>query len=123
LGACKNRTYKKSVIDGCRDEGFHKKLWTEPTEGLVPPWVLTKAECIKADARMKTIIGPPGVMRIRDVMKAGRGDITHDTLEWAFVYARWCWAGLGTRVYIENVLEIFDVLNMLTASTMRIETV
>jgi hypothetical protein len=72
---------------------------------------------------MKAIIGPAGVMRICDVMKAGKGDNTHDTLHWAFVYARWCWAGIGTRLYVDNILDIFDTLNILTASTMKIETV
>jgi hypothetical protein len=123
LGKHSNRTYKTKVIVACEDEQFHKKLWTPPTDAHVPPWVFTKTECIKADQRMNSIIGPAGVMRIRNVMKAGKGDNTHDTLEWAFVYARWCWAGLGDRLYVENILEIFDVLNILTASTMKIETV
>lgn len=78
---------------------------------------------MKADNRMKSIIGPPGVTRIKNLMKGGRADNTHDTLEWAFVYARWCWTGLGNRVYVENILNIFDLLNVLTASTMKIETV
>ena len=56
-------------------------------------------------------------------MEAGKGDNTHDTLEWAFTYARWCWRGLGTRIYMDNILDIFDLLNILTASTMKIETV
>jgi hypothetical protein len=118
-----NRTYKETVIASCKEDGFHKKLWTPPYDQYVPDWVFSKLECIKANKRMKSIIGPPGVMRISDVMKAGKGENTHDTLEWAFVFARWCWAGLGVRVYIENILEIFDVLCMLTASTIKIETV
>ena len=105
------------------ESNFHKKLWTPPTNTEVPPWVFTKAECVKADRRMKNIIGPPGVLRIQNVMKAGKADNTHDTLEWAFTYSRWCWAGLGTRIYVDNILEIFNILNILTASTMKIETV
>jgi hypothetical protein len=123
LGANNNRTYKESVINSCKGDNFHKKLWTPPTDRYVPDWVFTKDECIRSNKRLKSIIGPPGAMRIRDVMKAGKGENTHDTLEWAFVYARWCWFGLGTRVYIDNILEIFDVLCMLTASTMKIEQV
>jgi hypothetical protein len=110
-------------VNDCMDNNFHKKLWTSPTDTEVPPWVFTKAECVQADNRMKDIIGPPGASRIRNVMKAGKGDNTHDTLEWAFTYARWCWAGLGSRIYVDNILEIFDILNILTASTMKIDTV
>lgn len=110
-------------MDCCKAEGTHKKLYTAPTNNEVPPWVFTKAECITADRRMKSIIGPPGTRRISYVMKAGRADNTHDTLEWVFVFARWCWSGLGTRVYVDNALAIFDILNILTASTMKIETV
>ena len=123
LGKNKNRTYKESVVNCCQDREFHKKMWTAPTETDVPPWVLTKEECIESDRRMKSIIGPPGTCRIADVMKKGKAENTHDTLEWAFVYARWCWVGKGTRVYIDNILEIFDVLCILTASTLNIETV
>ena len=118
-----NRTYKQATIDSCEAESIHKRLWTAPTSGEVPPWVFDKADCIKADRRMKSIIGPPGIRRIAHVMKAGKGENTHDTLEWAFTFARWCWSGLGNRVYVENALDIFDVLNILTASTMKIETV
>ena len=74
------------------ESNFHKKLWTPPTNTDVPPWVFTKAECVKADRRMKNIIGPPGVLRIQNAMKACKADNTHDTLEWAFAYSRWCWA-------------------------------
>jgi hypothetical protein len=98
-------------------------MWTPPHAQYVPAWVFSKEECIKADKRLKCIIGPPGTMRIRDVMKSGKGGNTHDTLEWAFVFARWCWAGLGTRIYVDNMLEIFDLLCILTASTLKIETV
>lgn len=123
LGKTTNRTYKASVCSSCEEKDYHKKLYTPPFDGFLPPWVFTKANCIEADNRMHSIIGPPGSTRIRNVMKAGKGDNTHDTLEWAFTYARWCWQGLGTRVYVDNILEIFDVLNILTASTMNIETV
>jgi hypothetical protein len=123
LGKNNNRTYKESVINCCKVDGFHKKLWTPPYDEYVPDWVLEKDDCILANKRMKCIIGPPGTMRITDVMKAGKGDNTHDTLEWAFVYARWCLRGLGTRVYIDTILEIFDVLCILTASTLKISTV
>ena len=123
LGKTSNRTYKESVCNSCEDYNFHKKLYTAPTNAFVPPWVLTKAECIEADRRMHFIIGPPRTTRIKHVMKAGKGDNTHDTLEWAFTYARWCWRGLGTRIYMDNNLDIFDLLNILTASTMKIETV
>ena len=68
-------------------------------------------------------LGPAGTMRIRDVMKAGKADNTHDTLEWAFVFARWCWMDLGDRLYVENILDVFNLLNILTASTMKIQTV
>jgi len=57
LGKNTNRTYKDSVVSACEEEGFHKKLWTPPTSGDVPPWVFSKAECIRADKRMKCIIG------------------------------------------------------------------
>ena len=126
MGKCTNRTYKQSVISGCEEDEFHRKLWTPPTDDEVPDWVFTKQECILADKRMKCIIGPAGAMRIRNVMKAGKGENTHDTLEWAFTYARWCWFGLavGTpRVFFENILDIFDTLCIMTASTMKIETV
>lgn len=123
MGKNTNRTYKDSVIESCKKDGFHKQLWTPPSDRLVPPWVFTKQECKQADKRMTSIIGPPGTMRIRNVMKSGRGDNTHDTQEWAYVYARWCWHNIGGRVYVENVLGIFDVLNILTASTLKIETV
>jgi hypothetical protein len=72
---------------------------------------------------MSFIIGPTGVRRIRKVMKRGHADNTHDTLEWAFVFARWCWRGKGTRVYVDNILDLFDVLSIMTASTFKIETV
>jgi hypothetical protein len=122
-------------------------MWTPPHDAVVPPWVFSKEECIRGDRRMKSIIGnvvylceypffcltacirsydvlgPAGTMRIQKVMKKGKGENTHDTLEWAFVYARWCWVGLGDRMYVENILEIFNLLNILTASTMKIETV
>ena len=118
-----NRTYKDVNISACEADGFHKKLWTEPTKNDVPPWVFTKAECIASDKRMKTIIGPPGTSRIKNVMKSGKGQNTHDTLEWAFVYARWCWAGKGERIYVENLLDIFEILCIMTASTMKRQTV
>ena len=123
LGKTVNRTYKETTIKDCQTEGIHKRLYLPPTSLEVPPWVFDKAECIRADKRMKCLIGPPGTTRIRQVMKAGRAENTHDTLEWAFTFARWCWAGLGSSVYVENALEIFDVLNILTASTMKIEKV
>ena len=123
LGKNNNRTYKDSVIEACKEDGFHKKLYTAPTESFAPGWVFAKADCITSNKRMNTIIGPPGTMRIKDVMKAGKGDNTHDTLEWAFTYARWCWRGLGDRIYVENILEIFDVLCIMTASTLKIDTV
>ena len=123
LGKTINRTYKQATIESCESEGIHKRLWTPPTSSEVPPWVFDKAECIRADRRMKCIIGPPGTRRIGQVMKAGSAENTHDTLEWAFTFARWCWSGLGNRVYVDNVLDIFDVLNILTASTLKIETV
>ena len=125
LGKSVNRTYKDSVVNACQQEGIHPKLWTAPTDEDVPPWVFTKRECMDADKRMKCIIGPAGAMRIKNVMKAGKGENTHDTLEWAFTYARWCWCGLAEtgRVYIENILNIFDTLCIMTASTLKIETV
>jgi hypothetical protein len=98
-------------------------MYTPPTDTVVPPWVFTKTECIEADRRMKAIIGPAGTTRIGPVMKTGKAVNTHDTLEWAFVYARWCWRGLGTSVYVENMLAIFDVLCIMTASTLDITTV
>ena len=123
LGKHNNRTYREGVINSCKADGIHKRMWTPPTMDEVPPWVFSKEECKIADKRMGSIIGPPGTMRIRNVMKAGKGDNTHDTLEYAFVFARWCWTGLGCRVYVDNILDIFDVLNILTSSTMKIETV
>lgn len=107
----------------CKTDGIHKDMWTPPTENDIPPWVFAKGECTLADQRMKCIIGPAGTTRIGPVMKTGKAGNTHDTLEWAFVYARWCWRGLGTRPYVDNMLEIFDVLCILTASTLKIETV
>jgi hypothetical protein len=123
LGSCSNRTYKQDVINDCQSDRTHKKLWSGDTADDVPPWVFTKVECVEADKRMNSIIGPPGTNRIQRVMKAGHAANTHDTLEWAFTFARWCWHGFGTAVYVDNLLEIFDVLNILTSSSLKIATV
>ena len=101
-------------------------MWTAPTDEEIPPWVFDKGDCVLADKRMKSIIGPPGSMRIKCVMKAGKGENTHDTLEWAFTYARWCWFGLGqgrSRIYIDNILQIFDTLCIMTASHLKMDSV
>jgi len=126
LGQGVNRTYKDSVVLACQESGVHPKLWTAPHDTEVPPWVFSKIECVAADKRMKSIIGPAGTMRIKNVMKAGKADNTHDTLEWAFTYARWCWFELAEgegRNYMDNILDIFDTLCIITASTLKIETV
>jgi hypothetical protein len=121
-----NRTYKTQTIISCEEELIHKNLYVADDDDCIPipPWVLLKAECKKADGRMNTIIGPPGVRRIQKVMKRGKGNkSTHDSLEWASVFARWCLHGLGTEVYVNNILDIFDVLSVLSASTLRPDAV
>ena len=133
LGKNENRTYKAYTRDSCAEFGYHKKLHQTPlsfdsSDGKVwkpdvPPWVFTKRECTEADQQMDCIIGPPGTRRITKVMKRGHADNTHDTLEWAFVFARWCWRGKGSSVYVNNILDLFDVLSIMTSSTMKIDTV
>ena len=59
----------------------------------------------------------------KGVMKKGSGRNSHDTILWATTWAPWCLRHKledpTTRPYIENVLDIFDIMGMLNSSSLR----
>ena len=101
-------------------QGIHEHL----QEDNRAPWIFTKKECIEADACMKRIIGACSYEeRPMGVMKSGKAANSHDTIQWATVYARWCFRKKGSARYTNNVCDIFDILAQLNATRLNAQRV
>jgi hypothetical protein len=117
----KNRTVSQNVIEACQEEGIHQHLSENENP---PPWIFTKAECVAADKLMHKVIGKCTFEeRPLNVMRKGKGNKSHDTIQWAMTFARWCFRDKGNEIYTDNILGIFDILSMLNASRLNIDQI
>ena len=83
--AFKNRTYDEGVVSVCKDEKIFKVLYGD----LKPDWVLEVDECIQMDKSMNNIMGQMKSQElVKNVMRAGKAEKSHDTIYWCIVYAR-----------------------------------
>jgi len=61
----------------------------------------------------------------QSVMKRGSGRNSHDTILWATTWAPWCLRhkldDANCQPYVENILEMFDIMGMLHSSTLRVD--
>lgn len=81
----KNRTYDEGVATACREE----KIFPVLNGSLKPDWVLEIDECLEIDRSMNNIIGQFRSEEIvKNVMRAGKAEKSHDTVYWCIVYAR-----------------------------------
>jgi hypothetical protein len=109
-----NRTYKDSVLEKCHDEGIHNTL---TTSGEVPPWVLSKKECMSMDRQMMNVIGAHRSDEVsRFVMRSGGTQKSHDTIRWAQVFGEWILRDQNS--YIDNIRDIIHSMWMLNCSRM-----
>jgi hypothetical protein len=80
-----NRTYDDKVVAACQDEKIFRCIYG----ALKPDWVLEVNECIEIDRLMNNIMGQLKSQElVKNVMRAGRGEKSHDTIYWCIVYAR-----------------------------------
>ena len=81
----KNRTYDEKVVDACRDEKIFSVLYSD----LKPDWVLEVTECIEMDRAMNNVMGQfKSEELVKNFMRAGKAEKSHDTIYWCIVYAR-----------------------------------
>ena len=57
------------------------------------------------------------------VMKSGKAANSHDTIQWATVYSRWCFRNKGSARYTNNICDIFDILAQLNATRLNAQKV
>ena len=117
-----NRTYCAPVMAASLEEGTFRVPFNEMDGTNIPPWCLTKEECILADERMNYILGGhEGDEFPKDVMRAGRAKKSHDTIFWATTFSAWCLRGFGP--YIDHVIHMFDHIGRLQGSSIATELV
>jgi hypothetical protein len=81
----KNRTYDDKVVSACNDE----KIFSCLNDINKPDWVLEIKECLDIDASMNNIIGQMSNEElVKNTMRQGRAEKSHDTIYWCIVYAR-----------------------------------
>ena len=112
----KNRTTHEKVIAACQEEGI---LTTSHH-------IFSKADCVRADSVIRKIIGQYTSDEVpRSVMKKGSGRNSHDTILWATTWAPWCLRykleDVNCRPFVENVLDIFDVMGLLNSSSLKVD--
>jgi hypothetical protein len=119
--------YSDNVKRACKNEDIHHHLWEDDDDGnppAVPSWVLTKKECVEADMAMTKVIGKCSFEeRPSNVMRAGKAKKCHDTIFWGMTYARWCLRDKGCPVYMENILDILDIMSQLHSGRMHLKNV
>jgi hypothetical protein len=82
----KNRTYDDGVVSACKDEKIFKVLYGD----MKPDWVFEVEECIQMDKSMNNIMGQMKSQElVKNVMRAGKAEKSHDTIYWCIVYARY----------------------------------
>ena len=115
-----NRTIKETVLRGCEEEGIFYHLRNGDRSSI-----LTAVECGLADARMNRVIGACKAEELpKGVMKKGKaGTSSHDTILWATTWARWCLKGLGSKLVMDNIFEIWDIMGQLNSSQLNIDKV
>jgi len=80
-----NRTYCDSVVAACKNE----KIFPILESNLKPDWVLEVDECLSMDKAMGNILCQSRSEEIvKNVMRGGRAEKSHDTIYWCIVYAR-----------------------------------
>ena len=80
-----NRSYDDGVIAACRNEKIFKVLYGD----MKPDWVFEIEECIQMDNSMSNIMGQMKSQElVKNVMRAGKAEKSHDTIYWCIVYAR-----------------------------------
>lgn len=81
----KNRTYDEGVVEACKTE----KIFDVLNSDLKPDWVLEVEECLEMDRSMNNIMGQfRSEEVVKNVMRAGKAEKSHDTIYWCIVYAR-----------------------------------
>lgn len=81
----KNRTYDEGVAEACRNE----KIFQVLNEDVKPDWVLEVDECLDIDRSMNNVMGQfESEELVKNVMRAGKAEKSHDTIYWCIVYAR-----------------------------------
>ena len=80
-----NRTYSDGIVAACKSEKIFRVL----ESNLKPDWVLELNECLAMDRAMNNIMGQCRSEEIvKNVMRAGHAEKSHDTIYWCIVYAR-----------------------------------
>ena len=117
-----NRTYCEGVVHGSRNENTFESPFDELDGTRLPNWCLTKKECIDVDRRMNYIIGRYDSDDMpKNIMRAGKGKKSHDTITWATTYAAWCLRGHGE--YVDHNIELFEMIGRYNASYISREVV
>jgi len=113
-----NRTYGDSVKNACvRDNTFPILQQLRPREA--PPWVLEAKHCLQMDADMNNVMGAFASDEIpKHIFRAGKCQKSHDTIHWAHVFSQWCLRD-AEGIYVENILEIFDIMTLLNGSRLH----
>ena len=110
-----NRTYSESVIRVCEKEKIFGTPFEELNGSNLPNWCLKKEECIAVDRRMNYIIGRAESDEMpKNIMRAGRGKKSHDTITWDTTYAAWCLRGFGA--YIDHNIDMFEHIGRYNAA-------
>lgn len=110
-----NRTYQTNVQLKCEEEGIFQNGVFDYKE---PPWVLPKKTCLEVDECMKRVLGQYVSDDIpRDIMRAGKCQKSHDTIQWSHCFAPWCLRDKG--LYLENILDITKAISLFNASAIH----
>jgi hypothetical protein len=118
-----NRTYKPDVVADCqRAHIFPNLILLNKTTNKRPPWVLKKSTCIDIDKQMANILGAYMNDDIpQHIMRAGKCEKSHDTIQWAHIFGNWCLRDRG--VYTDNILKIFEFMSVMNGSRIHAATV
>ena len=117
-----NRTYKPSVVTACEEEGIFLVQFHPLKDNRLPPWVLSKMECLDIDRGMQRVLGAFRSEEVsRFIMRSGGAQKSHDTIQWAETFAEHALNEKGT--YTDNIREIFNYMGILNASRLNVEMV
>ena len=118
----KNRTEKKSVRKACLENKIFPFLYAE--EGKLPaPWVANRYIEKHHDLKLKNVIGAVSVEVPKKIWKKAKGRTTQETLMYGCDgWATWCLYSpelLPSKPYIDNKLELFEILRILNANRFK----
>jgi hypothetical protein len=116
----KNRTYHANVQAKCKAEGIFLEVFDNNSEkNWIPPWCLTKKECLHNDKMMHQVIGCFNSDDIPlNVFRAGKAQKSHDTIQWAHIFSPWILR--RKNVYENNILNIFEAMAVLNSNQINL---